>query len=65
MFANAQLSGSQIQGTHDGLFIARGSSMNCTPEPSPDDDIAAGDDLSTGVHIANDHHVAWMLDDLP
>jgi len=39
--------------------------MDRTPEPSPDNDIAASDDFSTGVHIANDHHVTWVPDDLP
>jgi hypothetical protein len=39
--------------------------MNRTPELPPDDDVATGDDLSTGVNVSDDNHVAWMTDDLP
>ena len=59
---NAQLGGSQLERAHDGAFIALRASVHHPTQAAPNDDAAAGDNLGTGIHIAQHDHIAIIGD---
>jgi hypothetical protein len=62
VFADPDLIWFQLKSTNDSLVITHGASVDCTTELAPDDDVPAGDQLSTWIHVTDQGNMPRMLD---